>query len=339
MKGKFLLLSCFIAVHVFAQNDSTNANVAKQANKKRWPGDESALRVFYGQRLINAKTVEVLPKGAMAFTVVHTFGNIAAKDANGNSDGGTYTFFGLDEISDAQIGFQIGLGNHLNLLLQHTVGNDKGGAPRHYWEAGLKYQFLKQATNGSPLSLTGFGNIVSCAERIPKDPATGEVIPGFENSYVNDADRLSELFQLMAARRFGNFSLQISGTYLHTHLVIPGDQNDLFSVGGAVRIPVTQSVFIIADYFHSFRSQESIDAWKEYQATHTPGTNQTPRDVFGIGVEILTAGHVFHLNFTNARNILENRFLPRTTDQWSEGEFRWGFTLARNFMLFKPKKK
>src|ERR1043165_9916844 len=117
MKGKFLLLSCFIAVHVFAQNDSTNANVAK-ANKKRWPGDESALRVFYGQRLINAKTVEVLPKGAMAFTVVHTFGNIAGEN------GGTYTFFGLDEISDAQIGFQIGLSNRLNILLQHTVGND-----------------------------------------------------------------------------------------------------------------------------------------------------------------------------------------------------------------------
>ncbi len=90
-------------------------------------------------------------------------------------------------------------------------------------------------------------------------------------------------------------------------------------------------VFIISDYFHSFRTQESIDAWE--------AKGQTSRDVFGIGVEILTAGHVFHLNFTNARNILENRYLPRTTDQWSEGQFRWGFTLARNFMLFKAKNK
>jgi hypothetical protein len=331
MKGKFLLLCCLISLKIFAQNDTTgNAPVSKETSKKKWPGDESAIRIFYGQRLINAKTVEVLPKGAMAFTVVHTFGNIAAKDANGNSDGGTYTFFGLDEISDAQIGFQIGLGNRLNILLQHTVGNDKGGAPRHYWEAGLKYKFLQQASNGSPISLTAFGNIVSCAERIPQD-STGAVIPGFENSFVSDADRLSELFQLMVARRFGNFSLQISGTYLHTHLVIPGDQNDLLSIGAAVRAPITKSVFIIADYFHSFRTDESIEAWE--------ARGQTPRDVFGIGVEILTAGHVFHLNFTNARNILENRFLPRTTDQWSEGQFRWGFTLARNFMPFKPKNK
>jgi len=331
MKGRFLLLCCLICLKIFAQNDTTgNPTVSKETNKKKWPGDESAIRIFYGQRLINAKTVEILPKGAMAFTIVHTFGNIAAKDANGNSDGGTYTFFGLDEISDAQIGFQIGVGNRLNILLQHTVGSDKGGAPRHYWEGGLKYQFLRQASNGSPISLTAFGNIVSCAERVAQDDS-------LENSFVTDADRLSELFQLMAARRFGNVSLQISGTYLHTHLVIPGDQNDLFSIGGAVRLPLTKSVFIIADYFHSFRTQESIDAWKDYQAQRTPHTNQTPRDVFGIGVEILTAGHVFHLNFTNARNILENRFLPRTTDQWSEGEFRWGFTLARNFMVFNKK--
>ncbi len=324
MKGRFLLLCCLISLKIFAQNDTTGAAVSKETNKKKWPGDESAIRIFYGQRLITAKTVEVLPKGAMAFTVVHTFGDIAGEN------GGTYTFFGLDEISDAQIGFQIGLGNRLNVLLQHTVGNDKGGAPRHYWEAGLKYQFLKQESNGSPLSLTAFGNIVSCAERIPQD-STGAVIPGFENSFVSDADRLSELFQLMVARRFGNFSLQISGTYLHTHLVIPGDQNDLLSIGAAVRAPITKSVFIIADYFHSFRTDESIEAWEP--------KGQTPRDVFGIGVEILTAGHVFHLNFTNARNILENRFLPRTTDQWSEGQFRWGFTLARNFMPFKPKNK
>ena len=98
MKGKFLLICCLISLKIFAQNDTTGATVSKESNKKKWPGDESAVRIFYGQRLINAKTVEVLPKGAMAFTIVHTFGDA------GGADGGTYTFFGLDEISDAQIG-------------------------------------------------------------------------------------------------------------------------------------------------------------------------------------------------------------------------------------------
>jgi hypothetical protein len=332
MKGKFLLLCCLISLQIFAQNDSTgNANVSSQKNKKKWPGDETALRIFYSQRLITAKTVEVLPKGAMAFTIVHTFGDIAG------DNGGTYNFFGLDDIRDAQIGFQIGLTNRLNILLQHTVGyraESDYNFVQHFWEAGLKYQFLKQAPNGSPISLTVFGNIVSTAQQIPKtNDSTHAFIPGTERSFETGADRLSELLQVMIAKRFGNVSLQLSGTYLHTNYVIPGDQNDLFSIGAAVRLPLTKSVFIIADYFHSFRNQQSIDAWE----AQTPP--QTHRDVLGIGVEILTAGHVFHLNFTNATDILENRFLPRTTAQWSEGEFRWGFTLTRNFMLFHPDKK
>ena len=151
-----------------------------------------------------------------------------------------------------------------------------------------------------------------------------------ENSFRSYSDRLSELFQLMIARKIGAVSLQLSGTYLHTNLVIPGDQNNLFAVGAAVRFPLSQKLFIISDYFHSFRSQQSIDAWKN--------RGFTPRDIFGIGLEILTQGHVFHINFTNARNILENRFLPRTTDSWGKGQFRWGFTLTRNFTLFRVKK-
>src|SRR5438477_1395133 len=330
MKGKFLLLSCFIALKIIAQNDSTVVrdtsvvNASKETdNKKKWRQDEPALRVFYGQRLINSKTVEVLHKGVMAFTVVHAFGDIAG------TKGGFKNFFGLDEVSDAQIGFQIGLSNHLNLLLQHTVGYFIG--LQHFYEAGLKYQFMKQETNANPFSLTAFANIVTTANKITTDSnGIGTWIPGHENSFVTTADRFSELIQLMIARRFGNISLQLSGTFLHTNLVIPGDQNNLFAIGGAARLPLGKKMFIISDYFHSFRSQESIDAWESL--------GFTPRDVFGIGVEILTEGHVFHINFTNARNILENKFLARTTDRWSKGQFRWGFTLTRNFILFRDKK-
>jgi len=86
MKGKFLLVCCIISLKIFAQNDTTGATVSKETNKKKWPERETS-KIFYGQRLINAKTVEVLHKGAMAFTVVHTFGDVAG------DDGGTYNFF------------------------------------------------------------------------------------------------------------------------------------------------------------------------------------------------------------------------------------------------------
>jgi hypothetical protein len=50
MKGKFLLLSCFIAVNVFAQNDSTgNTNVQNQTNKKKRPDTETAQNFLWAK--------------------------------------------------------------------------------------------------------------------------------------------------------------------------------------------------------------------------------------------------------------------------------------------------
>ena len=158
-----------------------------------------------------------------------------------------------------------------------------------------------------------------------------------ENFFVTTGDRFSESLQLMVARRFGNVSLQLSGTLLHTtSSLFPVIRMICLSIGGAVRLPLTKSVFIISDYFHSFRSQESIDAWEDCRAQQLP---IHPRDVFGIGVEILTAGHVFHLNFTNARNILENRFLPRTTDHGQKVNFAGASLLTTKFYAIQRLKR
>ena len=151
-------------------------------------------------------------------------------------------FFGLDEVSDAQIGFQIGLSNHLNVALQHTVGYADRFGLQHFYELGLKYQFINQQVDGNPFSLTAYGNVVSTGSK--KAP-----IDSLENSFGSYSDRLSELFQLMIARRFGAVSLQLSGTLLHTNLVVPGDQNNLFAIGGAIRFPLSSKLFIISDIF------------------------------------------------------------------------------------------
>jgi hypothetical protein len=37
------------------------------------------------------------------------------------------------------------------------------------------------------------------------------------------------------------------------------------------------------------------------------------------------------LNFINSRGIGEGQFLPYTSSSWSDGEFRFGFTIARKF--------
>jgi uncharacterized beta barrel domain-containing protein DUF5777 len=324
MKKAALLICLFFSLEVFSQVDTTkkvvDTTIIDIPDTTIIAGiEEQGYKVFYSQRLINSKTVEVLRKGVLAFSVIHNFGDIASKT------GGFHNFFGLDDISDAQIGFQLGLTNRLNLVLNHTVGY---GAVRKFYEGGLKYQFTKQQPQGFPFSLTVYTNAVISADKIPQDSAF-HLIPGRENSFETGSDRMSYFTQLMIAKRFGNVSIQLSPAYLHRNLVVEGDQNDLFAVGAALRLPVTKRIVIIADYFHTFRNDSSTALWR------SKGID--PHDVFGIGLEFLTWGHVFHLNFTNARNILENRFLTQTGESWGDGEFRWGFTLVRNFTVWGKK--
>jgi hypothetical protein len=194
------------------------------------------------------------------------------------------------------------------------------------YELGIKYRLMRQAKDSRhPFSLALFANaVVSTQEARPT--------PNEETSYDNFSDRLSQTVQLLVARKFGKVSLQLNPTLVHTNFVIPGDDNTLFAIGGALRLPVVGRFTLLADYFHTFRSQSSIDFFK---AQH----NLRFYDALGVGVELLTEGHVFHLNFTNATEILENRFIPRTIRSWGKGEFRWGFTISRDFDLLWKKKR
>jgi len=285
------------------------------------------MKVFYSQKLINANTVEVLPKGIMEFRVSHAF-----SDMGGHQGGISPHFFGLEDAYDVRIGFQAGLTDRLNVLISRAKGGGTPNAPAQLYELGIKYQFMKQEENDSrhPFSLTLFANSVVSSMK-----ASPDSLPGLENSFSKFSDRTSEVIQLMIARKFGKISLQLSPTFLTRGYVINGDDKNLFAIGGAVRIPITSKFIFIADYFHTFRSQRSKDVF----ANPSQGQALTFYDALGVGAEILTAGHVFHLNFTNATDLLENRFIPHTFKSWGKGEFRWSFTISRNFTIFRDKKK
>jgi hypothetical protein len=318
MKGKLLLFFCLISSFCFSQDTKVDsaalANNELAANKR----EGIPTKVFYSQRLINANTVEILPKGILAFRVVHNF-----NDAATSKEGGLKNFFGLDFPSDAKIAFQLGVGKKLNLLAGRTVGNS---VVAKLWELGLKYQFLQQMENDPrhPFSLSAFANVVAASSK-------KSTIPGNENSFENFGDRFSEIVQLMIARKFGGTSLQLSPTYFHRAVTIPNGDKDIFALGAGLRLPLSKRFSIVADYFVPFFSHENRVANR--------GRGIELRNPSGIGIEILTFGHVFHLNFTNAREILENKFIPRTFSSWTKGEFRWSFILERNFTVFRHKNK
>jgi hypothetical protein len=317
MRRHFICFLLVLPIFCFSQADSITI-IEKEPAKKKMTGDGEEMKVFYSQKLINANTVEVLRKGILEFRVSHGFGDV------GGDNGGVKRFFGLDNAADVRIGLQLGLSNKLNLITARA----KGASPvQQLYELGLKYQFLQQSQdNAQPISLTAFVNTVIST-------MTANGTPDQENSFEDFSDRTSEVVQVMLARRFKNISFQLSPTYVTRGYVVNGDDKSLFAIGAGLRIPLTKKLIFIGDYFHTFRSQESKDIF----ADPSRGSLKF-YDAIGAGFEILTQGHVFHVNFTNATELLENRFIPRTVTSWGKGQFRWSFTMSRNFTVFRDKK-
>jgi hypothetical protein len=309
MKHNLFFIFCILSVCSSAQEEQV---IIKTPQKEK----PLPTKVFYSQKIVNSKTVEVLPKGIMEFSVAHNFGDIAG-DA-----GGIERFYGLDNASDIRIGFQAGITDNLDLIASRTRG---GGFIQNQWELGAKYQILRQLDNDPkhPVSLTVFANNVISTQKSSR-------LPQAENYFEDLSDRLSQVVQVIIARKFGKVSVQLSPLFLNTSHVVPNDDKSMFALGGAIRVPLSKKFIFIADYFHPFRSESSKEYFK------TLGVNFY--DPLGVGLEIVTEGHVFHINFTNSTDILENRFIRRTVTSWGNGEFRWAFIISRNFVVFRPKK-
>lgn len=316
------LLFAFYILYGFsamAQVDSTTNNLLNELeNKTAVPQGKMPVKVFMAQRLINANTVEMLQKGHFEFKVVHNFGDIAG------TNGGIRNIFGLDNSSDVKIAFLYGITKNFNVMVSRNKG---AGAVVQLWELAFKYKILEQRENdpSHPVSIAVFANGVSSAQKASADSSR-------EHYFLKTSDRQSQTLQLMVARKFGKIlSLQLNPTYVHTNHVVKDDVNSMFAMGVAVRVPVYKSIVFIADYFHPFRPKNSTDSLA------SRGVNFY--DILGVGLELVTPGHVFHVNFTNTTNILENRFIPRTTSSWRKGQYRWGFTVTRDFVLRRNKHK
>jgi nucleoside phosphorylase len=104
------------------------------------------------------------------------------------------------------------------------------------------------------------------------------------------------------------------------------DPENLLSLGFAGRLKLSKRFSFIA----------------EYTLVNELSRNQLTADLYnplGVGLEIETGGHIFSLNFMNAEYINENSFIPNTKKSWRDGGVRFGFTISRNFSLFKSKNK
>jgi len=298
MKNLLLLAFLMISTGLMAQkNDSVKKTSTTDSvfNSMSVDNKKEPVVIFESSRLILSQSTETVKKNNLNFLVMHRFGDFAGDDG-----GGEY-LFGLDRIADLYIGFEYGLTNNLNIDLGRSAMPDEGGLIT----LEMKYAILHQTSdNSSPFAIT----------------LVGETGLRPYSDFDKFSDRLSYFAQVIIARKISSgFSFQIAPSFVQNNLPVPntpGSENSFFSVSATARVKVTKLMSVIVDYAHPFSSFR---------------TNNGFSDPLGFGIQMVTGGHVFTVNITNARTANEINYLSNTTADYARGNYRIGFTIARMF--------
>ena len=260
-----------------------------------------ATATFKATRLINGSTVENLAYGVLDFRIEHRFGRL---------DQGSQNFWGIDN-ANTQINLDYGVTRWLMVGVAHGVLNKEN-------QGFAKVKLLRQAKNGSPITLNYYGAV--SVETMPAPQ-----LPAGDNWHYSN--RLCYANQILAARKFNeSISLQIMPTLIHYNLVDSTKfSNNTIALGLGGRVKLNRRIAITGEYYYRLNNTDLlVDGQKTYNA-------------LSLGVDIETGGHVFQLMLTNCSGMTERTFVGQTTDQWGKGQLHFGFNISRVFTIVKPK--
>lgn len=289
---KILVMMFFAFLPAMAQEDlmSMLEEEMKDDDKR-----DFTIATFKTTRIIQGHSIENVAPGVLDFRISHRFGYI---------NGGAYELFGLDQAT-------MRLGLDYGLTKNWMIGIGRSTYQKQY-DGFTKYKIIRQATNGSPITLSAVGSIMYKSIK-------------FDNPNIINY-QTSNLFysgQVLIGRKFSEgLSLQVMPTMIHYNLVEGAeDPNDVFAVGVGGRIKLSRRISFNAEYYYQL---------PEYKL---PGTTNS----IALGVDIETGGHVFQINLTNSDGMTERSFISETTGNFFKGDIRLGFTISRVFTLKKPK--
>ena len=287
-----LLAACALAHPAQAQTDLLNDLEKQTADSTK---REVVTATFKGTHIINAQSIETPGKGTLAFLIQHRFGTL---------NSGAYEFFGLDQ-AVLRLSFEYGLTDRL------AVGVGRSSIDKTF-DGFLKYKALQQTTGSRPMpvSVTLFASSAITTLKFNQVANTPE---------RSTASRLDYAYQVLIARKFSpNLSVQLMPTLIHRNYVpLAGMQNDVYSIGAALRQKLTKRIALTADYFYLLPGYAADNYY----------------NALGLGVDIETGGHVFQLHVTNAQGMTEKFFVPQTAGNFFDGDIYFGFTVARNFTI------
>ena len=225
----------------------------------------------------------------------------------GRVNQGWRDFFGLDQAS-IRLGFEYGILDNPTIGLGRSTYNKT-------FDGYVKYRFLEQKQKGIPLSMCFYSSMAI---------STAKYINQNRNNYFSS--RLSYTFQLMIARKFNDwFSLQLMPTVVHKNLVATiQDKNTLFVLGTGIRVKLSKRMHFMAEYYARIGNKTTRAGYQ---------------DAFAIGLDVVTGGHVFQFQVTNAQAMNETGFLRETTGKFWKGDIHIGFNISRTWGVGKQAKQ
>jgi hypothetical protein len=223
----------------------------------------------------------------------------------GRLNGGFYEFFGLDNAS-IRFAFHYGITDDLNIGFARSNYNKT-------IDFYAKYRVLQQRERGIPVSITLYGDMAMNTLKWRN--------PNRDNYF---SSRLSFTSQVLVARKFNDWlSLQLMPTVVHYNLVpTEADKNTLFLMGVGGKVKVTKRMALLAEYY----------------ARIGDNPDNGFRDAFAFGIDLVTGGHVFQFQFTNAQAMFDSGFMRETIGNFWKGDIHFGFNISRTFGVGKGKK-
>ena len=307
---KKLFLGCtilFVSSIGKAQDDDLSKLVDEHAKVEE---SDKQTATFKTTRLINLTTNEQVKKGELDFRIAHRFDDIAG------SNGGASTFFGFDNVSDIRFSFDYGISDRWQI----GIGRSKGAyAQRQVFDLNSKFKILEQRVKGLPIGLSVYAGATYTTM-----PSSGS--PSTTTNFSKLPYRFNYFGQLLIVRKFSSsLSAIVSPTIVHRNIVNIGDNNTTYAIAAGLRMKISKRSAIIADYYQVLNVSTYQKA-KEFQMP------------IGLGYELETGGHVFHVLLSNNRGLMESQFLPENYDNPTKGQIRLGFNISRIFTILKDSK-
>jgi len=268
----------------------------EESTEQAKPKDKPVRAPFQSGYLIDNQTTFIPSEGTLEYVIQHKFGNFD----NGFSD-----LFGL-----YAPGANIRLALNYVVLKNVQVGY---GLTRlnMYSDFNAKWTILEQTRNNTiPVAVALYGNIAI--------DGRNENVFGKEYGFTN---RFSYFSQLIVGRKLNDWlSIQANASFTHFNKTDSLIDHDKISVGFNGRAQFSPQSSILFQYDIPLKIQ-GIAEHKEFTKPAKPN--------FGIGWEISTSTHAFHIYVSSADGIIPQHNALYNQNDWTKGDLMFGFTITR----------